>query len=162
MFCFFPYFQTHEEVVKDLPLLDDLLCQFFLQYRTTNRKTKKRQLPRGNTVDAVKSHLKNHMRRNNNKLDISIEPDFPKFSIFWKGYRKELKSKGLADTLHNKALPKEHLVKINELLVVLHQIMIGQPFLIDESQEIPVKTRNPKFDELLNKIPKTLNEKTGN
>ena len=169
-------------MVKDKSLLDDLLCNFFLQYRTINRKTKKKQLPKNNTVVAVRSHLKNYMLRNNDKLDISIETDFPRFSLFWKGFVKELKSKGnilnkifamleikktqifyckitgLGDTTHNKALPKEHLTKINELLVLIHQIMIGQPFLIDESREPPVKTRNPKFDDLLRKFPKVLNE----
>ena len=110
-------------------------------------------------MEAVRSHLKNHILRNNNKLDFSVEVDFPKFALFWKGFIKELKTKGLGDTVHNKALSKESLTKINELLVLLHQAMIGQPFLVDESQSPPVKTRNPKYDELLKKIPKKFNDK---
>ena len=158
-FILLTYLQTHEAVVEDKSTMDQLLCDFFVQYRTINRKTKKKQLPKRKTMEAVRSHLKNHILRNNNKLDFSVEVDFPKFALFWKGFIKELKTKGLGDTVHNKALSKESLTKINELLVLLHQAMIGQPFLVDESQDPPVKSRNPKYDGLLKKIPKVKNEK---
>ena len=44
--------------------------------------------------------------RNHNKLDITIETDFPKFAVFWKGYLKTLKAKGNGDTTHNPEIPK--------------------------------------------------------
>ena len=99
-----------------------------------------------------------HIQRNYEKLDISNETDFPQFALFWKGYIKTLKAKGLGDTVHNKELSKEHLSKINALLVLLHKVMIGKPFIIDETRDPPVKIRNPEYDELLAQIPKKLNE----
>ena len=36
--------------------------------------------------------------------------------------------------------------------------MVGKAFLIDESKDPPVKSRNPAYTELLSKIPRTYNK----
>ena len=43
--------------------------------------------------------------------------------MFWGGYIKELKVEGRNDTEHNEEIPTESLVKIQELLAILQNIM---------------------------------------
>ena len=137
--------------------MDENLPKFFHQYRIGKKESKKK-LPKRNTVEAIRSHLKCYIQRNNN-VDISIETDFPKFSLFWKGYIKSLKAKGLGDTKHNPELPKETLVKINDMLVLLHEAMIGNAFLMDETKNPPKKIPNPSYAEILEKITKLYDKK---
>ena len=138
-------------------MLDDNLPKFFHEYRVSRKK--KKQLPKRNTVEAIRSHLKLRFQRHNENLDISTEAEFPKFNLFWKGFIKTLKAKGKGDTTHNPELPKEHLQKINELLVLLHEIMIGKSCIIDETKQPPVKTTNKSYSKLLEKVPEMYDKK---
>ena len=112
---------------------------------TTGLKTteKKKKPPRKNSVDNFKSFLKNRILKDSkNKIDITNEIQFPEFAIFWKGYIKELKRKGLADTKHNQEIPPETHEKINELLVILFQLMTKS-------------ADDDEYKELLKKVPKS-------
>ena len=144
--------------MKDKSKLDKYLGEFFVQFRVSKKGYEKKKPPKRNTVEAIKSHLKSYILRNN-KLDITVESEFPEFKLFWTGYIRTLKKKGLGDTKHNKEIPKGHLVKINELLILLHKVMNGEAFLIDDTKSPPVKTSNPSYVDLLDQLPKKLDEK---
>ena len=105
-------------------------------------------------MDSIKSFLKGHILKSKARLNITDSNDFPEFCTFYGGYRKVLKSKGNGDTTHNPELPKTHLQSIDQLLILLHKAMIGNAFIIDETQTPPVKTLNPEYQDLLKKIPK--------
>ena len=145
-----------------------MLPHFFHEYRVRKRNNKvnrpdKKKLPKRNTVESVRSHLKLYILRNSKlKFDITKDMDFPKFGEFWKGYIKTLKAKGYGDTKHNPEISHEHLQKINEFLVIMHKVIIGKPFLLDETKDPPTKTLNPEYAELLKQIPKVYDKKTGN
>ena len=119
--------------------------------------------PKRKTADCIRSHLKAYILRNSEaNYDITNDVDFPSFALFWKGYIKTLKSKGYGDTIHNPELSAEHLQKINEFLVVMHKVIIGNPFLLDETKDPPVKSLNPEYTKLLELIPKPIAKDTGN
>ena len=134
------------------------MTNFFHQYRVKRRRGEdkgKIGLPMQNSVDCAKRHLKSHIQRNcPGNFDITNEVDFPVFTRFWKGYKPTLKSKGLGDTRNNPSLPKRHRIEINKLLVLLHQVMIGDPFMLDKSKSPPVRITNPEYTDLLKKVPK--------
>ena len=73
-----------------------------------------------------------------------------------------MKAKGLGDTDHNPEISSQHLQKINEFLVNMHKIIVGKPFLMDETKDPPIKRLNPEYTELLSLIPKAFHKDTGN
>ena len=133
--------QDPEEIYNDPNELEKTIQSFFQQFRVG----KDQSLPKRNTSDMFKSHLKGHILKKVN-LDITDTKIFPGFKRFYDGYCKTLKSAGKGNTKHNPEVPDESLAKIYSLLNTIHGLMLGDP-------------NDPSYDELLSKIP---NEKQEN
>ena len=116
--------------------------------------------PKRHTAESIRTHLKQYILRNSTEnFDITNEVAFPKFTMFWKGYIKTLKSKGEGDTKHNPKISNEDKQKIYEFLVLMHKVMVGKPFLMDETKDPPAIVPNPEYAKLLEEMPKAYNDK---
>ena len=75
--------------------------------------------PKRHTAESIRTHLKQYILRNSTEnFDITNDVAFPKFTMFWKGYIKTLKSKGEGDTKHNPKISndfKQYLKDPNKL-----------------------------------------------
>ena len=102
-----------------LPKLEKALVQYFGTYRL-----KSGDLPKKNTLEAAKSHVKMMIKHDSKSaVDISNECQFPDFAKFWKGLLGKLKNCGKLDTVHHDSMTDDEYEKMNELFKTLFKLM---------------------------------------
>ena len=126
------------KILEDNSVLEELLIEYFDTYRLNNG-----DLPSGSSLESTKSHIKMRLLKDSNgKIDISNQNVFPRFHRLWKGQLKLLKKNGRLDKNHNQPIPDAIMLKLNELLVVLTNLL-------------QMKEGDPNFQANLNMLPST-------
>ena len=115
----FPVDDVNGKFWEDKIKLEKALIQYFSTYRKKNG-----DLPKKNTLDATRSHIK-MMILNDTKsvVDILNGSQFPDFTKFWKGLLGKLKSSGKLDTDHYDSMTEDEYEKMNELFKTLFKLM---------------------------------------
>ena len=115
----FPGNDETKSIFEDKDRLENALIQYFSTYRKKNG-----DLPKKNTIEASKSHIKTMIKKETKSLvDIGDESQFPNFSRFWKGLLGKFKSNGKLDTEHHECMTEEELEKFFDLLKTLYKLM---------------------------------------